>query len=167
MSSDTEKDPVALEEIAVKAVEDVGAAESDPQKELLLLQYLDRKQEKYAEGRTNESYVEIVRNRTRIKVAVMAEVAAKECRSQPTEAKYQALQKRLYEEVEKRRKAEQVSNGLCEDVERAKCASVDLLKRLEAYRTAYDAESLKVDELLGAAKKKKPDYQTELVVRAK
>lgn len=46
---------------------------------LPLLQYLDRKREKYAEDRTNQSYVEIVRNRTRIKVAVAvaAEVAAK------------------------------------------------------------------------------------------
>lgn len=32
MSSDTKEDPVALEEVAAKAVEDVAAAESGPQK---------------------------------------------------------------------------------------------------------------------------------------
>lgn len=32
MSSDTKEDPVALEEAAAKAVEDVAAAESEPQK---------------------------------------------------------------------------------------------------------------------------------------
>ncbi|OAE31163.1 hypothetical protein AXG93_3617s1020 [Marchantia polymorpha subsp. ruderalis] len=123
MFSDIEEDPMALEEVAAKAVEDVTAAES-------------------------------VRNRTQTKVAVAAEVATKERRSQPTEAKCQALQKRLTAEVEKRRKAEQVGEDLREDVERAKCASVDLLKRLEACRIAYDAESLKLDELSAAAKKK-------------
>ncbi|OAE24821.1 hypothetical protein AXG93_1988s1260 [Marchantia polymorpha subsp. ruderalis] len=168
MSPDTKADPVALEEVTAKAVEDVAAAESGAQKvvssrtstntviletgeepsadetqspvlgaaDLLsvqvlpLLQYLDRKREKYAEGRTNESYVEIVRNQTRMKVAVAAEVAAKERRSQPTEAKYQALQKRLT-------------------------------------KTAYDAESLKVDELSVAAKEKEQEYQSKLEVRAK
>lgn len=32
MSSDTEEDPMALEEVAAKAVEDVAAAESEPPK---------------------------------------------------------------------------------------------------------------------------------------
>ncbi|OAE29102.1 hypothetical protein AXG93_3678s1090 [Marchantia polymorpha subsp. ruderalis] len=62
---------------------------------LPLLQYLNRKWEKYAEGNLSESYVEIVRNRTRVKREVALEVAAKERRSQPTEAKYQALQRKL------------------------------------------------------------------------
>lgn len=52
-------------------------------------------------------------------------------------------------------------------MERGKCASVDLLKRLEACRTAYDAESLKVDEFSAAAKEKEQEYQIELAVRAK
>ncbi|OAE33887.1 hypothetical protein AXG93_3037s1100 [Marchantia polymorpha subsp. ruderalis] len=134
---------------------------------LLLLQYLDRKREKYADGCINESYVEIVRNRTRTKVLVAAEVAAKERKSQPTEASYQALRKRLVEEVEKRIQSEQVGEGLREDVERANCASVDLLSKPEACRTAYDAESLKVDKLSIAAKKKEQEYQIELAVRAK
>ncbi|OAE22019.1 hypothetical protein AXG93_4780s1000 [Marchantia polymorpha subsp. ruderalis] len=92
---DTEEDLVALKGVAVKAVEDVAAAESGLQKVVLprtstdtimletgeepsaeetqlpvmgavdllsaqvrpLLQYFDQKREKYAEGRTNESYV--------------------------------------------------------------------------------------------------------------
>lgn len=134
---------------------------------LPLLQYLDQKREKYVEGNPSESFVEIVRNQTQIKRELAVEVAAKERRSEPTEAKYQALQRKLSEEVEKRRKVEQASDNLCEDVERAKCASVDLMKRLEACRTAYDTESLKVDELQAAAEEKKLEYQSELAVRAK
>ncbi|OAE20450.1 hypothetical protein AXG93_383s1000 [Marchantia polymorpha subsp. ruderalis] len=205
VSSDIEKDPVALEEVAAKAVEDVKAAECGSQKVasprtstktviletgeepseeeaqsqvlgaadvlcvqvLLLLQYLNRKQEKYADASTNVSYVEIVRNQTRTKVVMTAEVAAKECKTQTTEARYQALHKRLTEEVEKRRHSREVCEGLREDVERAKCASVDLLKRLEACRTTYDAKSLKVDELLAITEKKEQEYQIELAVRAK
>ncbi|OAE29273.1 hypothetical protein AXG93_3114s1160 [Marchantia polymorpha subsp. ruderalis] len=106
--------------------------------------------------------MEIVRNRTQIKRELAVELAAKEQRSQPTEAKYQALKRKLSEEVEKQQKAEQVGDSLCEDVERAKCASVDLLKRLEACRTAYNTESLKVDELHAAAEEKKGEYQSEL-----
>lgn len=125
---------------------------------LPLLQYLDQKREKYADARTNESYVDIVRSRTRTKVAVAVQVAAKERKSQPTEVRYHALQKRLAEEVEKRRQSEQVYESLREDVERVKCASVELLKRLEACRTAYDAKSLKVDELSVVALKKEQEY---------
>ncbi|OAE27042.1 hypothetical protein AXG93_3101s1010 [Marchantia polymorpha subsp. ruderalis] len=111
VSSDTEEDPVALEEVAAKAVEDVVAVESEPQKVLPLLQYLDQKREKYVEGNPSESFVEIVRNQTQIKRELAVEVAAKERRSEPTEAKYQALQRKLSEEVEKRRKVEQASDN--------------------------------------------------------
>ncbi|OAE27501.1 hypothetical protein AXG93_4610s1000 [Marchantia polymorpha subsp. ruderalis] len=72
VSSHTEKDPVALEEVAAKAMEAVV---------VLLLQYLDRKREKYAEGNLSESYVEIVRNRMRVKRELALEVADKEQRS--------------------------------------------------------------------------------------
>ncbi|OAE27978.1 hypothetical protein AXG93_1062s1100 [Marchantia polymorpha subsp. ruderalis] len=208
MSLDTEEDPMALEEVAAKAVEDVAATESEPQKVtsprtstdtiilekgkepsaeetqsatlgaidvlsvqvLPLLQYLDRKREKYAEGNPSESYVEIVRNWTRAKRELALEFAAKERRSQSTEAKYQALQRKLTAEVERRRKAEQAGDSLCEDVERAKCASVrhlvrqNLMKRLEACRTAYDAESSEVDELQAAAEEAKREYQAELAI---
>ncbi|OAE32397.1 hypothetical protein AXG93_3671s1160 [Marchantia polymorpha subsp. ruderalis] len=74
--------------------EDKGKAvsiEDLPQRQtevLPLLQYLDWKREKYAEGIFTESYVEVIRSRTRAKVAAAAEVAAKERRSQLTEAKY-------------------------------------------------------------------------------
>lgn len=84
---------------------------------------LDRKRKKYVEGNPNESYVEIVRNRTQIKRELAVEVAAKKRRSQPTEAKYQALQRKLTEEVKKRRKVEQGNDSLRRDVERAKCAA--------------------------------------------
>ncbi|OAE19727.1 hypothetical protein AXG93_2958s1010 [Marchantia polymorpha subsp. ruderalis] len=100
--TDTEKeeDPMALEEVAAKVVEDVEPTECGSQK------YLDRKRDKYAYASTNGSYVEIVHNRTRT-------------------------------------------------------------KRLEACRTAYDVESLRVDELSAAAEKKEQECQTELAARAK
>lgn len=111
--------------------------------------------------------MEIIRNRTRTKVAADAEVAAKERKSQLTKARYQALQKRLAEEVEKQRHSEEVCEDLREDVERSKCATVDLLKRLKACRTAYDAESLRVDKLSAIAETKEQEYEIELAVRAK
>ncbi|OAE31812.1 hypothetical protein AXG93_1838s1220 [Marchantia polymorpha subsp. ruderalis] len=99
VSSDIEEDPLALEEVVAKAVEDVGVAEGEPQKVasprtstgtviretdedpsaeeaqsqahnaadmlcvqvLPLLQYLDRKREKYAEATTTVSYMKIVK----------------------------------------------------------------------------------------------------------
>ncbi|OAE31499.1 hypothetical protein AXG93_4130s1010 [Marchantia polymorpha subsp. ruderalis] len=63
--------------------------------------------------------------------------------------------------------AEQASDSLCEDLKRAKCDSVDLLKRLEACQTAYDAESLKVSELQAAAEEAKREYQAELAIKTK
>lgn len=42
-----------------------------------------------------------------------------------------------------------------------------LPERLEACWTAYDAESLRVDELMATAEKKEQEYETELAVRAK
>ncbi|OAE32877.1 hypothetical protein AXG93_3052s1070 [Marchantia polymorpha subsp. ruderalis] len=71
------------------------------------------------------------------------------------------LQKRLAEEVEKQRYSEKACEDLCEDVERAKCVTVVLLSRLEACRVAYNAESLRVDEL------KEHEYETELAAKAK
>lgn len=111
--------------------------------------------------------MEIVCNRTRTKVAAAAEVAVKERKSQSTEARYQVLQKKLSEEVEKRRYSEKVCEDLRENVERAKCVTVDLLKGLEACRTAYDPESLRVDELTATAKKKEQEYDTEFAKRSK
>ncbi|OAE22932.1 hypothetical protein AXG93_2284s1000 [Marchantia polymorpha subsp. ruderalis] len=172
VSSDTEEDPVIIEEIAAKAVEDVATAESEQEKVtsprtstdtiilekgevpsaeetqspvlgavnvlsvqvLPLLQYLDRKREKYPEGNPSESYVEIARNQMRVKRELALEVAAKEQRSQPTEAKYQALQRKLTEEVEKRQKGEQAGDSLREDA---------------------------------AAEEAKQEYQTELAVKTK
>ncbi|OAE29707.1 hypothetical protein AXG93_3884s1000 [Marchantia polymorpha subsp. ruderalis] len=155
VSSDTKEEPVALEEVAAKAVEDLAAAKSGPQKVTSPRTSTDTViLEKGEEPSTEE---------TQSSALGAADVLS----VQPMEAKYEAFQRKLSEEVEKRRKAEQVIDNLPEDVERAKCASVDLLKRLEACRTAYDAKSLKIDELQAAAEEKKREYQSELAVRAK
>ncbi|OAE29496.1 hypothetical protein AXG93_1433s1140 [Marchantia polymorpha subsp. ruderalis] len=158
MSSDFEEDPVTLEEVAAKAVEDVVAVESGPQKVLPLLQYLDRKQKKYADGRTNESYVEIVRNRTRAKVVVTAEVAGVSQQKQSTKHFRRDRLRKLRSEDIQSKSARVLEEEDEEEVERAKCASVDLLSRQEACRTAYDAKTLKVDELSAAAKKTEHEY---------
>ncbi|OAE18260.1 hypothetical protein AXG93_723s1120 [Marchantia polymorpha subsp. ruderalis] len=69
VSSDTEEDHLALEKVAERAVEDVV---------LLLLHYLDRKRDKHAETTNNGSYMELVRNRTRAKVAATSAAVVKE-----------------------------------------------------------------------------------------
>ncbi|OAE32222.1 hypothetical protein AXG93_4525s1030 [Marchantia polymorpha subsp. ruderalis] len=91
----------------------------------------------------------------------------KELQNQSTEMKYQVLRKRQVEEVEKRRYSEKACEGLREDVEKAKCVTVDLLSRLEACRTAYNAELLRVDALTAASVKKKQEYEIKLAVKAK
>ncbi|OAE18878.1 hypothetical protein AXG93_3022s1020 [Marchantia polymorpha subsp. ruderalis] len=91
MSSDTKEDLVALEKVAMRAIEDVGGEAFALQKVLPLLQYLDLKCAKYAGSATNRSYMELVRNRTRAKVAASSAAAAKEQQNQATEAKYERL----------------------------------------------------------------------------
>lgn len=90
---------------------------------LPLLQYLDRKSGKYAGTTTNRSYVELVCNRMRAKMATTSAASAKERQTQEIEAKYEVLWKRLAEEVEKRRYLEKTCEGFCEDIENAKCAT--------------------------------------------
>ncbi|OAE21683.1 hypothetical protein AXG93_4170s1240 [Marchantia polymorpha subsp. ruderalis] len=106
-----------------------------------LLQYLDRKREKYAKATTNGSYLELVHNRTRTKVIAASVDAVKERQNQSTEAEYQVLRKRLAKEVEK--------------------------QRLEACWTAYNVESLRLDELTAASQKKEQEYETKLAIKAK
>ncbi|OAE32621.1 hypothetical protein AXG93_4293s1010 [Marchantia polymorpha subsp. ruderalis] len=107
---------------------------------LLLLQYLNRKRGKYAGTTINVSYVELVRNRTRAKVAATSAAASKESQTPETKAKYEVLWKRLTKEVKKRRYLEKTYEGLREDIENAKCATIDLWNRLEASRTVYNTK---------------------------
>lgn len=82
-----------------------------------LLRYLDSKLGKYA-GTTNVgSYVELVRNRTRVKVSTAHAIAEKERQFRETEAKYEVLWKRLAEEVELRRSSEKTCESLRADIE--------------------------------------------------
>ncbi|OAE30128.1 hypothetical protein AXG93_3343s1000 [Marchantia polymorpha subsp. ruderalis] len=90
MSSDTDEDPMALEEVAAKAVEDVAAAES--------------------------GLLKIASPWTSIDTVILETGTS--------------------------------------------VALVPRLETLEACRTAYDAESLKVDELSAAAKEKEQEYQS-------
>ncbi|OAE22851.1 hypothetical protein AXG93_4703s1010 [Marchantia polymorpha subsp. ruderalis] len=84
-----------------------------------------------------------------------------------TKAKYNVLQKRLAEEVEKRRYSEETCEDLWEDTENAKCAIVDLRNKLEASRTAYNAKLQRVDELRVALEKKEQKHAAELGAKMK
>ncbi|OAE28145.1 hypothetical protein AXG93_638s1340 [Marchantia polymorpha subsp. ruderalis] len=123
--------------------------------------------EKYAGVIINGSYVEIALKRTRTDVATASAVVVKERKNQSTKAKYQVLQKSLAEEVEKWRYSEKACEGLREDVERAKCVTMNLLSRLESCLTAYNVESLRMDELTATAEKKEQEYEIELAAKAK
>ncbi|OAE33889.1 hypothetical protein AXG93_3037s1120 [Marchantia polymorpha subsp. ruderalis] len=157
VSSDTKEDSMAVEKVAERVVEDVV---------LPLLRYLNPKRGKYAETTTNESYVELVRNRTQAKVAATSVAAAKERQTQETEAKYEVLRKRLVEEVEKWRYSEKTCEGFREDIENVKCVTVDL-RRLEASRIAYNAKSRRFDELTVASEKKEHEHAAELAEKMK
>ncbi|OAE25287.1 hypothetical protein AXG93_4620s1000 [Marchantia polymorpha subsp. ruderalis] len=73
--SDTKEYLVALKKIAERVIP--------------LLKYLDTKLGKYAGTTNNGSYVELVRNRTRAKVAATSAAASKERQLQETEVKYE------------------------------------------------------------------------------
>lgn len=57
-----------------------------------LLQYFDRKAMRYADPRHRGSYVELVKNRTRIKVATNPELIALDLKCRQLEEKYNCLQ---------------------------------------------------------------------------
>ncbi|OAE28922.1 hypothetical protein AXG93_1981s1000 [Marchantia polymorpha subsp. ruderalis] len=177
VSSDIEKDPMALEKIAERVVEDIvkkiAASQKvmspqtstgtviletseDPLAEEIqsqglnaadvlcgqvipLLRYFDSKLEKYA-GTTTRSYVELVRNKTRAKMAATSAEPTKERQLQETEAKYKVLWKRLVEEVELRRYSEKTSEDLCEYIEVTMCATANLRDTLEASRVELEAQ---------------------------
>lgn len=120
-----------------------------------LLRYLDNEHGKYAGTTNNGSYVELVRNRTQAKVAATSATTAQEQNLDEVDAKYEVLRKRLAEEVELGRFLEKTCESFREDIEFARCATVDLQSRLEASRTAFNAESRRVDELTAASEKKK------------
>ncbi|OAE23227.1 hypothetical protein AXG93_4670s1000 [Marchantia polymorpha subsp. ruderalis] len=77
---------------------------------------------------------------TRAKVLATSVAAPKEWQYKETESKYEVLLKKLAKEVKKRRYLEKACESLREDVEKVKCATLDLLSRLEASQTAYNAE---------------------------
>ncbi|OAE22126.1 hypothetical protein AXG93_1175s1360 [Marchantia polymorpha subsp. ruderalis] len=104
---------------------------------------------------------------TALEQVVARAVGVKERQDQSTEVKYQILQKRLAKEVEKQRYSEKACEDLRENVEKAKCVTVDLLSRLEVCQTAYNAKSLRVDELTASAEKKEQEYETKLAAKAK
>ncbi|OAE22206.1 hypothetical protein AXG93_1248s1000 [Marchantia polymorpha subsp. ruderalis] len=184
MYSDTEEDPVALEEVAAKAVEDVAVAESGPQKVISPWTstdtiILETGEEPSAEE--TQSPIMGAANLLSADTSVVpvprpeageAEVTAKERRSQPTEAKYQALQKRLTEEVGKQRKVEQVGEGLREDVKRAKCKEQEYqielavrAKKLIEYEAAriFDLELIeKLEAQCGELRTQRPQAEKQL-----
>ncbi|OAE22020.1 hypothetical protein AXG93_4780s1010 [Marchantia polymorpha subsp. ruderalis] len=124
-----------------------------------LLRYLDTKLEMYVGPTHVGSYVRLVRNMTRVKVAA-AHAVEKEKQHRETEAKYEVLRKRLAKEVELRKTSEKA----CESI-RVRRATVDLRDRLEASRVAFNEKSRKVDELTVDLEKKDQAHATKMVVK--
>ncbi|OAE23317.1 hypothetical protein AXG93_3390s1020 [Marchantia polymorpha subsp. ruderalis] len=160
MSSDNEEELVALKKVVERAVEDVGG-------EIASVTLVSRQQAWEVCSCTNGSCVELVRNRTRAKVAATFTATAKERQDQATEAKYKVLWKRLAEKVEKRRYSKKTFEGLREDIENAKCATVHLWNRPEAFRIAYNAELQRVDEMTASSEKKQHEHAAELAEKMK
>ncbi|OAE35313.1 hypothetical protein AXG93_392s1620 [Marchantia polymorpha subsp. ruderalis] len=80
-----------------------------------LLKYLDTKREKYSVRKESLSYVELIRNRTKLKRAVVVKRELQYC--QP--------------------KLEETCGGLCVSTENAQKLTVDLLGRLEKSKESY------------------------------
>lgn len=87
---ETGEDP-SVEEIQS---EGVNAADMLCGQVIPLLRYLDNKLVKYAGSTNVGSYVRLVRNMTRVKVATAHRVVEKERQLQETEAKYEVLRRR-------------------------------------------------------------------------
>ncbi|OAE26578.1 hypothetical protein AXG93_269s1030 [Marchantia polymorpha subsp. ruderalis] len=148
VSSDTEEDPVALEKVAERVVEDVVGEAFAPQK---VVSPRTSIRTVILEPGENPSAEET--QSLRAKVAALPQLQQRKSK-QETHAKYEVFQKRLAEEVKKRRYSEKTCEGLREDIENAKCAIVDLQNRLEASRTANNVELQRVDELTTVLEKK-------------
>lgn len=150
-----------------------------------LLRYLDGKLEKYARPSNVVSYVELVRNRMRAKVAAAtvkaervesltveratakASVKENEKRLQESEMKCVAVQRRLAEEIELQKSSEKACESLWTDIETIRRATVDLRDKLEASRVTFDEESHQVNELTADLVKKNQAHTVELAAKAK
>lgn len=132
-----------------------------------LLRYLNSKLEKYA-GPTNVGfYMELVRNRMRVKAATAPAVVEKKKQLWETEVKYEVLRKRLSEEVELEKFSEKGCESLRADIKFIRCATVNLRDRLEAYRVALNEESRRVDELITDLEKKDQTHAAKGGIKSK
>lgn len=145
----------------------VNAADMMCRQVIPLLRYLDNKLGKYA-GTTNVgSYVELVRNRIRVKVATSHTIAEKKSQLQGPKTKYDILWRRLAKEIELRRSLKKTCESLRADIEVTRCATVKLRHRLEASWIAFNEESRIVDELNADLEKKYQTHATEVAVKVK
>ncbi|OAE34437.1 hypothetical protein AXG93_2886s1000 [Marchantia polymorpha subsp. ruderalis] len=123
-----------------------------------LLQYLDRKREKYAISKEVGFYVELIRNRTQLKRAVAmkrewdsASKLARE-RAANLEAECAAVKVTLQEREAQLREKEVE----CEKV------TVDLIMRLEKSREAYEEPVKRSERLIVTAEKREKKYIEDL-----
>ncbi|OAE22807.1 hypothetical protein AXG93_496s1020 [Marchantia polymorpha subsp. ruderalis] len=140
---ETGEDPLA-EDIQS---EGINAADLLCGKVMPLLRYLDIKLGKYGGPSNVESYVELVRNMTRMKVAAARAIVKKDKQLQDSEEKDEVLWKRLAEEKELRKSSEKAYESLRTDIEITRRVKVNLRNRLEASRVAFNEDSLRMDEL--------------------
>ncbi|OAE31784.1 hypothetical protein AXG93_2355s1000 [Marchantia polymorpha subsp. ruderalis] len=148
-------------------LEGVNAADVLCGQVIPLLRYLDSKLGKYARPTNVGSYVELVRNKTRVKVAKAHAVVEKQKQLREIEAKYEVLWKRLVEEVELRKSSKKACESLRADIEFIRCATVDLRDRPEAFQVAFNKESRRVDELIANLEKKYQTHAAEVATKVK
>ncbi|OAE31099.1 hypothetical protein AXG93_4031s1520 [Marchantia polymorpha subsp. ruderalis] len=140
-----------------------------------LLKYLDTKREKYIVRKEYGSYVELIRNRTKLKSAVAvkrewdsamamakerAASLADECveakatlqeredQLQAKEMECELLQLSLAKESGQCVELEETCSGLCVSNENAQKMIVDLLERLEKFKEAYEVVVRRLDQLI-------------------
>ncbi|OAE20983.1 hypothetical protein AXG93_267s1130 [Marchantia polymorpha subsp. ruderalis] len=154
-----------------------------------LLKYLDGKRERYALSKESEFYIKLIRNRTKLKRAVVVkrewdsatalareraatlsiECAAVKVTLQEREAqlrekktKCEVLQLNLAKESGRCTELEETCGGLCKSNENAQKVTMNLITRLEKSRKAYDEAVKRSERLITTAEKQEKNYSKEL-----
>lgn len=178
---DSDEGPSAEEPMSVG----LSATDMLGKQVISLLMYLDAKMAKYAEPAIAGFYVELMRSRTRTKVAASVEVVERvvsltfECATMKTTL--QEKEKQLWEsesECAELHKSLTAKKNLwassecdCEplriDIEIARKAIVNLWDRLNASRMTFNEESRRVDELIADLAKRDHLHTTALAAKTK
>ncbi|OAE22965.1 hypothetical protein AXG93_1384s1010 [Marchantia polymorpha subsp. ruderalis] len=154
-----------------------------------LLKYLDGKRERYVVSKEPGFYVQLIRNRTKLKravavkrewdsatalareraatlstecAAVKATLQEREAQLREKETECEVLQLNLAKESGRCTELEETCGGLRKSNENAQKVTVDLIARLEKSREAYDEAVKRSERLITTAEKREKNYIEEL-----